>query len=195
MDTWTTAQSRELTFWDTCTQTFVEEQKQFFYATRMKLPFIDYPLSSIDFQGKSVIDIGAGATSLLLKSHNYSKAYAVDPLMDKFPSWVSDRYKSVGITPIALCGEDVDTSWQFDEALIYNCLQHTKDPEVIIHKALRIAKTVRIFEWVDVPSDDLHPHILTEENLNKWFGATGMTEAVNEPYMFTATCWYGVFSK
>lgn len=195
MNTWDTAQHSELGFWDTCTQTFVEEQKQFFYATRMKLPFIDYPLSSIDFQGKSVIDIGSGPTSLLLKSHNYTKAHAVDPLMDKFPSWVRDRYKSVGITPITSGGEDIDVNQQFDEALIYNVLQHTVDPEIIIHKALRIAKTVRIFEWINVPSDDMHPHVLTEENLDKWFGSKGMTEAVNEPYMFTAQCYYGVFSK
>lgn len=195
MNKWDTAQHSELDFWDTCTQTFIEEQKQFFYATRMKLQFIDYPLSSIDFQGKSVIDIGSGPTSLLLKSHNYSRAYAVDPLMDKFPSWVRDRYKSVGITPIASGGEDIDTTQRFDVALLYNVLQHTVDPELIAHKLLRIAKQVHVFEWIDVPSDDLHPHILTEANLNKWFGAKGMTEAVNEPYMFTANCYYGVFSK
>jgi hypothetical protein len=195
MNKWDTAQHSEAHFWNTCTQTFVEEQKQFFYATRMKLPFIDYPLSSIDFQGKSVVDIGSGPTSLLLKSHNHSKAYAVDPLMDTFPNWVRDRYKSVGIEPISLGGEDIDTNWQFDEALIYNVLQHTIDPELIIHKALRIAKTVRIFEWIDVPSDDLHPHILTEANLDKWFGTKGMTEKVHEPYMFDASCYYGVFSK
>lgn len=195
MNTWDTAQHSELSFWDTCTQTFIEEQKQFFYATRMKLPFVDYPLSSIDFDGKSVIDIGSGPTSMLLKAHNYSTAYAVDPLMDKFPSWVKDRYTSVGITPIAKGGEDIDTSWRFDEALIYNCLQHTIDPELIAYKALRVAKTVRLFEWIDIPSDDLHPHILTEANLNKWFGCNGMTELVNEPYMFTARCYYGVFSQ
>jgi len=195
MNTWDTAQHSELGFWDTCTQTFVEEEKQYFYATRMKLPFIDYPRSSIDFEGKSVIDIGSGPTSLLLKCHNYSKAYAVDPLMDKFPTWVRDRYTSVGIKPISSGGEDIDTSWQFDEALIYNVLQHTIDPELILHKALRVAKTVRLFEWINVPSDDLHPHILTEDNLNKWLGSKGMTESVNEPYMFTARCFYGVFTK
>lgn len=195
MNSWDTAQSSEQSFWGTCTQTFVEEQKQFFYATRMKLPFVDYPLSSIDFEGKSVIDIGSGPTSMLLKAHNYNTAYAVDPLMDKFPSWVKDRYTSVGITPITKGGEDIDTSWQFDEALIYNCLQHTIDPELIVYKALRVAKTVRLFEWIDIPSDDLHPHILTEANLNKWFSSKGITELVNEPYMFTARCYYGVFSQ
>lgn len=195
MNTWDTAQHSELGFWDTCTQTFVEEEKQYFYATRMKLPFTDYPRSSIDFQGKSVLDIGAGPTSVLLRCHNYSKAHAVDPLMDKFPQWVRDRYASVGITPIASGGEDIDTTQRFDEALIYNVLQHTIDPELIIHKALRVAKIVRLFEWIDVPSDELHPHILTEANLNAWLGSNGMTEAVHEPYMFTATCYYGVFSK
>lgn len=193
MKKWDTAQHSEASFWNTCTQTFVEESKQFFYATRMKLEFIEYPLSSIDFQGKSVIDIGSGPTSLLLKSHNFSRAVAADPLMDTFPSWVQDRYKCVGIEPLSVGGEDLDTSMQFDEAIVYNVLQHTVDPELIAHKARRMAKTVRVFEWIDVPSDDLHPHILTEENLNTWLGGKGLVEAVNEPYMFTANCWYGVF--
>lgn len=192
MNKWTNAQNHEAEFWNDCTKTLVEEQKQLFYATRMKLPFVDYPLSNIDFQGKSVIDVGAGPTSLLLKSHNYSKALAIDPLMDTFPAWVKDRYHSVGIETLASGGEDIDTNLIFDEAIIYNVLQHTIDPELIAHKLLRVAKTVRVFEWIDVKSDDLHPHILTEENLNKWFGCKGMIELVHEPYMFDAFCWYSV---
>ncbi len=193
MNTWDTAQHSELGFWDTCTQTFVEEEKQFFYATRMKLPFIDYPRSSIDFQGKSVIDIGSGPTSLLLRSHNYSKAHAVDPLMDKFPQWVRDRYTSVGITPVASGGEDMDTNQIFDEAIEYNVMQHVRDYELILYKMRRIAKVVRVVEWLNVPSDELHPHILTEEILNRCLGGKGMVEQVHEPYMFDAQMYYGVF--
>lgn len=195
MNKWDTAQHSEADFWNTCTKTYVEETKQFFYATRMKLGFQDYPLSSIDFQGKSVLDIGSGPTSLLLKGHNYSRAVAADPLMNTFPEWVRERYRSVGITPLSIGGEDLDTTEHFDEILIYNVLQHTISPELIIHKALNMAKTVRLFEWIDIPSDDLHPHILTEETMNRWLRSKGMVEFVNEPYMFTANCYYGVFSK
>lgn len=192
MNQWQHTQDHELEFWDTCTRTFVEEQKQFFYATRMKLDFVDYPLSDIDFEGKSILDIGSGPTSILLKSKNYSKATALDPLMDKFPSWVRDRYLSVGIKPLALPAEELDPNEKYDEVLIYNVLQHTIDPQLIIQKALRVAKTVRIFEWLEVPTDDKHPHFLTKENLDKWLGKPGMIEAVNEPYMFTANCYYSV---
>ncbi len=192
MNQWQHTQDHELDFWDTCTQTYVEETKQFFYATRMKLGFVDYPLSNIDFHGKSILDIGAGPTSLLLKSFNYSKATALDPLMDKFPSWVKDRYKSVGIEPVAMPAEEIDPNWKYDEALIYNVLQHTIDPELIIQKALRVGKIVRIFEWLDVPTDDKHPHLLKREKLDKWLGKPGMVEAVNEPYMFSADCYYNV---
>jgi len=195
MDIQENAQQHELTFWNQCTKTYVEETKQFFYATRMKLEFLDYPLSSIDFHGASVLDIGSGPTSLLLKSHGYSKAVALDPLMDKFPDWVSQRYLSVGISPLTQRAEDLDTTMRCDEVLIYNVLQHTKDPEMIIHKALRVGKTVRIFEWIDVPSDDLHPQVLTENDLNSWLGKPGMVEAVHEPYMFDANCYYSVVSK
>lgn len=179
-------------FWDTCTRTYVEETKQFFYATRMKLGFVDYPLSDIDFQGKSVLDIGSGPTSLLLKSKNYSKAVALDPLMDRFPAWVRERYKSVGIEPLALPAEEIDPTQKFDEVLIYNVLQHTIDPELIIQKALRVGKVVRIFEWLEVPTDDKHPHYLEAHKLDKWLGKKGMVEPVNEPYMFSANCYYNV---
>lgn len=192
MDTWEKAQSSEAHFWGNCTQTFVEEQKQFFYATRMKLPFVDYPLSSIDFQGKSVIDIGAGPTSLLLKSHNYSRAVVVDPLMDTFPAWVRDRYTSVGIETLSIGGEDIDTSMKFDTAIEYNCLQHVRDYELILYKMKRIAKTVRVVEWLNVPSDELHPHVLTKEVLDKCLGSKGMVEQVHEPYMFDAQMYYNV---
>lgn len=193
MDKWSNAQSHEAHFWGTCTQTFIEEQKQFFYATRMKLPFIDYPLSSIDFQGKSVIDIGAGPTSLLLKSHNYSKAVAVDPLMDTFPSWVRDRYLSVGIKPVCSGGEDFQTDERFDIVLCMNVLQHVVDPVKMVSNMRKIGKEVRSYEWINIPSDSLHPHVLEEHKLNEWFGGKGIVEAVHEPYMFDGSCWYGVF--
>lgn len=195
MNEWQHTQDHELEFWDTCTKTFIEETKQFFYATRMKLGFIDYPLSDIDLKGKSVLDIGAGPTSLLLKSKNYSRATALDPLMDKFPSWVRERYLSVGIQPLALPAEDIRVegdSSRYDEVWIYNVLQHTIDPELIIRKALQVGKVVRIFEWLEVPTDEKHPHYLEAYKLDKWLGKPGMVEAVNEPYMFSANCYYNV---
>lgn len=192
MNEWKHTQDHELEFWDTCTKTFIEEQKQFFYATRMKLGFIDYPLSDIDLQGKSVLDIGSGPTSLLLKSKNYSQAVALDPLMDKFPEWVRSRYASVGIERLAIPAEDIDTNRKFDEVWIYNVLQHTIDPQLIIRKALEVGKVVRIFEWLEVPTDEKHPHFLEKHKLDKWLGKPGMVEAVNEPYMFSANCYYSV---
>lgn len=192
MNEWKHTQDHELEFWNNCTKTFIEETKQFFYATRMKLGFMDYPLSDIDLQGKTVLDIGAGPTSLLLKSKNYSQAVALDPLMDKFPEWVRSRYASVGITPLALPAEEIDTNQQFDEVWIYNVLQHTIDPQLIIRKALEVGKVVRIFEWLEVPTDEKHPHFLEAHKLDKWLGKPGMVEAVNEPYMFSANCYYNV---
>lgn len=193
MSEWQNAQDHEADFWNTCTKTYVEETKQFFYATRMKLGFQDYPLSSIDFQGKSVLDIGSGPTSLLLKGHNYSKAVAADPLMNTFPEWVRERYRSVGITPLSIGGEDLDTTQHFDEILIYNVLQHVQDFELILYKSRKIANVIRIVEWLEVPSDSLHPHVLKEEVLNRCLGGNGMVEQVHEPYMFDAQMYYGVF--
>lgn len=192
MNEWQHTQDHEMEFWNDCTKTYIEETKQFFYATRMKLGFVDYPLSDIDFQGKTVLDIGSGPTSILLKSKNYSRATVLDPLMDRFPEWVRSRYASVGIERLAIPAENLDVNRQYDEVLIYNVLQHTIDPELIIKKALAVGKVVRIFEWVKVPTDEKHPHYLEAEKLDKWLGKKGIVERVNEPYMFSAECYYNV---
>lgn len=195
---WNHAQDAELDFWGDCLSTIVEEQKQLFIANRLKLNFLEYPLSRIDMEGKSVIDVGSGPVSLLLKCRNFSKAVAVDPLMGKFPAWVRYRYEAAGITPLAGTGEALELVWayspfgdKFDECMIYNVLQHTIDPELIISNALKVAKTLRIFEYVDIPSDEKHPHVLKADKLDLWLGKKGVVEELSEPYMY-GTCYYNV---
>jgi hypothetical protein len=80
-------------------------------------------------------------------------------------------------------GEDVIEEG-FDEAWIYNCLQHTDDPELIIQNALKSAKTLRIFEWIDVPAHDGHPIELTKKKLDAWIGKDGQTIRLAESGCF-----------
>jgi hypothetical protein len=165
----------ESKYWGNCCNTFDEDQKHYVYARYMGLKQVGY---SFDVEGKTIIDIGGGPTSMLLKTINLGNpnftgcGLVVDPL--EYPKWTYDRYAAKGIDCLVFRGEDVIEEG-FDECWIYNCLQHTDDPELIIKNALKSAKTLRLFEWIDIPAHEGHPVELTRENLNKWIGKAGYT--------------------
>jgi hypothetical protein len=133
-----------------------------------------YPV--YDLKGKSIIDIGGGPYSLLLKCINF-KGTVVDPC--NYPEWTIDRYKAVGIDFIKAKGED-DLKLKADEVWIYNCLQHTIDPQKILANTREYGKLVRIFEWIDHGVSVGHSHDLKEDKLNEWLGGIGQTEQLNE---------------
>jgi hypothetical protein len=159
----------ESNYWGDCCNTFDEDQKHYVYARFMGLKRVGY---SFDVEGKSILDIGGGPTSMLLKTINLGGGFVVDPF--RYPYWTYARYTAKGIAYDIRRGEDI-TITGFDEAWIYNCLQHTDDPELIIKNAKRAAKTLRIFEWIDIPPHDGHPIELTKEKLDEWTGKEGNT--------------------
>jgi hypothetical protein len=61
----------------------------------------------------------------------------------------------------------------FDEVWIYNVLQHTEDPAKIIANAKRLAPSLRMFEWIDLPAYPGHPQALTQAKLEDWIGMQG----------------------
>jgi len=126
----------------------------------------------IDMKGKSVLDIGGGAASILLKCINV-KGKVVDPI--KFPDWVYARYDCAGIEWEIKKGEDIDET-EFDEVWIYNCLQHVDNPKKIVDNARKAGKIIRIFEYINIPICPGHIHTLREAELNKWLGGEGKTE-------------------
>lgn len=125
-----------------------------------------------DLKGKSVLDIGGGAASLLLKCINV-KGTVVDPI--KFPDWVYARYDCAGIRWEIKKGEDIDETG-YDEVWLYNVLQHTEDPQKVIENARSTGKVIRIFEYVNIPTCEGHIHTLKEQELNKWLGGEGKVE-------------------
>lgn len=196
-DFWKEAQQAEGEFWGKCINTYGEEQKQVeIYAPRMKLTPVPGYISIFDLGGSSVLDIGSGPVSLLLKCVNFN-GFASDPLMDRFPQWIRDRYISAGIKPLAGRGEDAlegsfyPKSFTVDEVWIYNVLQHTEDPERVVANAKKLGEVIRIFEWVDEPADQAHPHVLKEDLLDKWLGKKGMTETIPEGPHYT-NAYYNV---
>ena len=184
----------EKEFWGTCVNTYGEETKQLVYAKRMKLSSYHDGRSpfNFDMRGKKVIDIGGGPVSLLLKCTGLSKGTIVDPL--NFPLWIYNRYELAGLTSLPLRGEDAlpRRMGHFDEAWIYNVLQHTDNPKLVIQNARGLADTVRLFEWIDLPPHPGHPHELKKELLDEWLGKTGQTEWINEAGC-TGHAYYGVF--
>jgi glycosyltransferase involved in cell wall biosynthesis/2-polyprenyl-3-methyl-5-hydroxy-6-metoxy-1,4-benzoquinol methylase len=176
----------EKSFWDDCTNTFGEDQKHYVYAKHMSIKQNYY---SFDVGGRSILDIGGGPTSMLLKTINLKKGKVIDPI--EYPKWTIERYKVKNIDVLVNTGENVnEKGW--DEVWIYNCLQHVIDPQKIIENAKKSAKVLRIFEWINIPPHDGHPHCLTKENLDAWIGGSGNTIQLKETGCY-GECYYGEF--
>jgi hypothetical protein len=170
----------ELSWWGDCRNTFHEEQKQLVYAKRMGL-VADWDVGHppvFDMRGRAIVDIGGGPVSLLLKCVNLGAALVVDPC--PFPDWIGHRYAHCGIDVLRLKAEHLSLPARYDEAWIYNVLQHTDDPERVIARARLAADTIRIFEWVNIPPYPGHPHQLCPDDLDRWIGRRGFTVHVND---------------
>jgi hypothetical protein len=170
--TWEEDQEWEGNWWGDCLNTWGEEQKQRHYAKCMGLVELSNSQFSFyyDLKGRSILDIGGGPVSLLLKCVNVKSGMVVDPL--SYPDWIAERYRHAGITYAQATGEKV-TITGFDEVWIYNVLQHVKDPVKIIENAKRAGKIIRLFEWLEIGVAPGHPHNLLEDEMNEWLGGFG----------------------
>lgn len=196
---WKDEQHWEMEWWGDCTNTFGEESKQISYAYRMGL--VNAPIGehwpAYDLEGKSVLDIGGGPVSLLLKCRNGGRRVVVDP--GRYPSWTYDRYERAGIEGFYEMAEHMTdiadiAGTHFDEAWIYNCLQHTEDPAKIIANARELASVIRVFEWLDIPACPGHPQELLEYQLNEWLDGAGTTEWMEGENGCYGRAYYGVFT-
>lgn len=195
------AQDWERDWWGKCQWTLNEELKQLVYARKMGLgePYQDpeghWPV--FDVMNRSIADIGGGPSSLLLKCTNLREGLIVDPC--PFPGWVFSRYETCGIAVNTDPAEEFNhkvkrTKHFWDEAWIYNVLQHVDDPAKVIANARRMAKKVRIFDWIEIPAHTGHPHMLTAAELDEWFGSKGFVEYMNESGC-VGKAYYGVFDQ
>jgi len=198
---WDKAQDWEKDWWSNCVNTLFEEEKQIIYAQKMGLDMVGNEKTPyvFDLHGQSVLDIGGGATSLLLKCINFTGT-VVDPL--SLPDWVSDRYREVKIDFWNVKAETLNNSFEvspqvlhklhrFDESWIYNCLSHCENPKEIIRNARKYSKLIRIFEWIDMPISEGHIHTLRENELNEWLNGEGKVEKMNTRSM-RGTAYYSI---
>jgi SAM-dependent methyltransferase len=169
---WEDEQKWEQDWWGNCINSYGEQTKQRTYAPLMGLEELNDARYEFyyDLQGASVLDIGCGPVSLLLKCINFSSAVAIDPV--DLPVFVKERYKAAGIEYIQMKGEDLDYTG-FDEVWIYNVLQHVDHPPTLIANAIRAGKILRVFEWLEIGTAPGHPHNLLEHELDEWFGGKG----------------------
>jgi hypothetical protein len=182
MTSWERAQAYEADFWGKCLDTFTEELKQTVYARAMQIP-----------QGVgSVLDIGGGPVSMLLKIPTKSPRVVCDPL--PIPDWVHMRYEAAGITWLHLKAEGMPIPpVLFDEVWIYNVLQHVENPQKVIEKAKASGKVIRIFDWIDMkPVGRGHIHTLREKDLNEWLGGRGFVMHFAESGCY-GKAYFGVF--
>jgi len=184
-------QEWEAKWWDTCQNTFGEELKQLIYARCMGITFYHDGKSpyNIDGGNRSVLDIGGGPVSLLLKCKNLHRGKVIDPL--PMPDWVVARYLMAGVEVDPSPAEYVDESG-WDEVWIYNCLQHVQDPEQVVRMAKRAGDIIRIFEWIETCTNDGHPHSLDRAQLDKWLGGYGKVAQINENTA-VGKAYYGIF--
>jgi len=194
--TWLEDSRWEQEWWSSCTNTLDEEWKQLVVMKRFGFEEIPgYKNHFVfDMQGKRILDLGGGPVSLLLKCVNV-KGFVIDPLA--YPRWVLERYYEAGINHVRQKAEDIEEwteRWMssLDEVWMYNLLQHVEDPERIAKSARKLAPMLRVFDWIEAGVMPGHPHNLTVDKMNAWFGEVGTVEEIDE-HGAKGTAWHGNF--
>jgi hypothetical protein len=160
---WAEAQKFERNWWTVCTAEHPDEIRKNNIEARFMM--VDRGLP-----GKSVIDIGCGPLSLLQRI-KVGTGTALDPC---HYGDLEKEYEKNGIRRLFKKGEDLsEADGTFDEAWIYNCLQHVLNPTQILENAMKVASMVRIFEWTHLDPYEGHLHKLTPEILRGPFVKEG----------------------
>jgi 2-polyprenyl-3-methyl-5-hydroxy-6-metoxy-1,4-benzoquinol methylase len=167
---WTNAQAGELKYWQRPGCLWGEFDKQLCYFRHMKL-WEDFGLPDfeLDMKGKSVLDIGCGPASGMLRMTNASRLTGVDPC--EYGAAARRRYKAFGIDYHVARAEDMESLNLpvHDLGLIYNVLQHPEDPAAIVRQAIKHCREIRLIEWQFVPQDNEHLWVLTPDLVLNWF--------------------------
>jgi len=191
-DAWQAAQTWERDWWTSCTvnctNTLHEEQKQLLYTPGMGLAVDEW--GQLDLGGRSVLDVGGGPVSLLLKTVNGGRRLVLDPL--EWPEWVQQRYAAAGIEYRQESGEtQEEAGW--DEVWLYNVLQHTSDPEAVLRRALAAGRVLRLHEWIGGETEEGHPHSFTLEWFQSILGEGGREVLVTYANGASSLAFAGVF--
>jgi len=162
---WQAAQKFELNWWSNARDRWpIEIANGTIIASLMGIPW-DFDLGYV-----SILDIGSGPFSLLLRVKGAARRVALDPL--KFLPEHEEAYRVAGVERWIMPGENLigyNGEGKFDEIWIYNCLQHTQEPGRVLENAARIGKRIRVFEWVYMPPYTGHLHTITPGMIASYF--------------------------
>jgi hypothetical protein len=92
----------EKSYWGDCCNTFDEDQKHYVYAKYMGLTREQY---SFIVGNKTILDIGGGPSSMLLKCKDLKAGCVIDPI--EYPQWTKMRYSIKNIDVVVARGEDI----------------------------------------------------------------------------------------
>lgn len=193
--TWEQDNEFERSWWGNCLDTTWCEVLEHTYMRLMgfKIESTGRNPYRVNLEHRSVIDIGGGPISILLKCRDLGLATIVDPCV--FPDWVYSRYDLAGIRYLTAKAENLDLDSELgaaDEVWIYNCLQHVEDPDKVVANALKLGRIVRVCEPVGTKVSIGHPHAFDQEWLDEHFLGEGKVTKVNEPGV-SGTFYHGVF--
>ena len=181
------SQQREMDFWSQYNIHLCEADKQEYCAAKAGIKFESY---LYDLKGASMLEIGGGPQGLALRCVN-GRRKVIEPL--DYPEWVWGRYDYFGVECEKVGVEDMDEEG-WDEVWVFNVLQHVDNLVLALAKIRNSAKVLRIFDWLNVPSDTVHKFVLTEELLDSHLGIDGYSRLIHRRFMYRTDAYYGVYS-
>ena len=145
---------------------------------------------STDLQNKRIMEIGPAMIPCLHYCTNMGQSYILEPCSySETKALIANK----PIEHIALAAEDC-TFPKVDEIWLFNVLQHTIDPDLIIEKSKEAAKVVKFFEPIDLGTDPLHLHAFKYEYFTRHFGEQCTKKYTGEVKGFhSARCAYGIW--
>jgi hypothetical protein len=143
-----------------------------------------------DLQGKKIIEIGPAHIPALYFCTNY-EGVIIEPMESEI---LRDITIEKNIRLIKEPAEYVDLKG-YDEAWLFNVLQHVIDPDLLIYNIKRSVKLIRFFEPVNMGTAPQHPHAFTINDFINWFFTdTKIYPAKPSAKNFhTHECCYGVY--
>jgi hypothetical protein len=140
----------------------------------------------------TIWDAGGGPVSLLLKAIGWERAVVIDPA--PYPNWTRERYLHRGIEVERMTAERAFLVMDApDEVWMYNTLQHVEDPQELVTAAVFSGAVVRLFEWVEEPTNECHLHTLHADDIERWAVEAGASVTSRAGKLNDVECYAGVF--
>lgn len=180
---WDKAQEYEYRWHVPAMESFDEYYYKYFDGYRQLFPYVGL---SFDVKEKNILEVGGGPFPALIYCQNRGDDCAVlDTLF--YPTY--ELYNIETIVDLKYT-----KGYHFDEAWMFNLLQHVKDPEETINRIKEKVNRIIFFEPINQPKNMCHLHVITEDFLIKHFGECNIYPAnENAKNFHKATCGYGIF--